>query len=162
MYTKAFKIRNLSKLYEEVHNAKYYIYNQCVPLGYLQLIQKSNDLSELNNEYLAIVIQKNEYLKQLSDDFFEISKIQNGNEELTTESVNFSNLVSETILEQYTWIDEREITPSFDISDSVIINSDLHSLKRILDNLFSNAEKYTKSVFGLTLKKQMDTVTLYI
>ena len=36
-------------------------------LGYLQMIEKSGELSDKNAEYLGIAMQKNQYLKELSD-----------------------------------------------------------------------------------------------
>ncbi len=120
-------------------------------LGYLQMIEKSGELSEKNREYLEIALQKNTYLKELSDEFFELSKIENGHEEITVESVNLSNLLSDLIMEQYGWMQERNIAPDFDIADGVVINSNPRYIMRIAENLFSNAEKYAYSRFGLSL-----------
>lgn len=131
-------------------------------LGYLQLIEKNEQLSPRGQEYLEIAIQKNEYLKQLSDDFFEISKVENHNEELVMEPINLSNLVSETVLEQYHWIADRGIQTYFTISDAVMLQSNLHFMKRILDNLFSNAEKYAVKHLSVTLHQQGDTVQLRV
>ena len=36
-------------------------------LGYLQMIEKTGELSPQNAKYLAVAIQKNQYLKELSD-----------------------------------------------------------------------------------------------
>lgn len=122
-------------------------------LGYLQMIEKSDELSEKNREYLEIALQKNTYLKQLSDEFFELSKIENGHEELTIESVNLSNLLSDMVMEQYGWMQKRNISPQFDIDDGIVINSNLRYILRIVENLFSNAEKYTFSRFGISLSE---------
>ena len=50
-------------------------------LGYLQMIEKSGELSGKNAEYLGIAVAKNQYLKALSDEFFELTKIENNNDE---------------------------------------------------------------------------------
>ncbi len=120
-------------------------------LGYLQLLEKSSDLSERDRKHLAVAIEKNTYLKELSDDFFEISKLENENEQPVNEQVNLSNLVSEVILEQYGWIEGAGIQAEFDISDGIVVSSDIHKLRRILSNLFSNAQKYTRSCISAEL-----------
>lgn len=131
-------------------------------LGYLQMIEKSGELSEKNAEYFAIAIQKNKYLKELSDEFFELTKIKNGKEELHIEEVVLSNLMTETILEQHSWIAERNIRTNFDIQDDIMIQTDLRSLTRILNNLKSNAQKYSADSFGVELKSERERVTLCV
>ena len=120
-------------------------------LGYLQMIKKSGELTEKNAEYLEIALQKNTYLKELSDEFFELSKIENGHEEIVNENINLSNLLSDLIMEQYSWMQDKNIAPDFDIADGIVIKSNPRYIMRIAENLFSNAEKYAHSRFGLSL-----------
>lgn len=129
-------------------------------LGYLQMIEKSGELTEKNAEYLKIALQKNTYLKELSDEFFELSKIENSTEELPTENINLSNLISDLVMEQYGWLQQRNIAADFDIADGVILNSCRRYILRIVENLFSNAEKYAFSRFGITLGKRDKKITL--
>lgn len=131
-------------------------------LGYLQMIEKSSELSDKNAEYLAIAIQKNRYLKELSDEFFELTKIENSKKELQLEEVNISNILTEAVLEQHSWIAEKGISTDFDITDGIVIQAGVHFLTRILNNLMSNAQKYTADSFGVTLKHDNDRVTLCV
>ena len=131
-------------------------------LGYLQMLEKSNELSEKNMGYLSIVIQKNKYLKELSDDFFELTKLENNNEELEMESVNLSNLVTEFVLEQHEWIEKRQISTEFEIEDGIMIETNVHYMMRMLSNLMSNARKYAVSSFGVTLKKYEKSIVLRV
>lgn len=131
-------------------------------LGYLQMVQKNGSISGKDKEYLDIAIKKNEYLKELSDEFFELTKLKNSQDEITTEKVNLSNLLSECLLSQYTWLEKRNITPELAISDGVIITSNAHIVSRILENLFSNAEKYASKRIGVTLSDADGTVVLKV
>lgn len=131
-------------------------------LGYLQMVEKTGQLSDKNAEYLGIAIQKNQYLKELSDEFFELTKIENGGEELSIEEINLSNLLTEAVLEQHSWIAERNISTDFEIADGIVIQADVHCLTRILNNLMSNAQKYTADSFGVALKQDGDRVTLCV
>ncbi len=129
-------------------------------LGYLQMIEKSGELSERNAGYLGIAMQKNKYLKELSDEFFELTKIENGKEELDLEDINLSNILTEITLEQHTWVAERNIGTDFDIAEGIVIRSDPHCLTRIINNLMSNARKYTADRFSVTLKREGGRVIL--
>ncbi len=131
-------------------------------LGYLQMIEKSGELSEKNGEYLSIVMQKNKYLKELSDEFFELTKIENNSDELNIENINLSNILTETVLEQHSWISERNIAADFDIDDGIIVQTDQHCLSRILNNLMSNAQKYTADSFEAALKTENGRVVLRV
>ncbi|SFW20545.1 Signal transduction histidine kinase [Ruminococcus sp. YE71] len=131
-------------------------------LGYLQMIEKSGELSDKNAEYLTIVMQKNKYLKELSDEFFELTKIENSNDELQLEEVNLSNLLTEAVLEQHSWIADKNIATDFEISDGIMIQADVHCLTRILNNLMSNAQKYTSDSFGVKLKQDGNCVVLCV
>ncbi|MBQ9461495.1 MAG: HAMP domain-containing histidine kinase [Clostridia bacterium] len=131
-------------------------------LGYLQMIEKSGELSDKNAEYLGIVMQKNRYLKELSDEFFELTKIENSGEELNIEEISLSNVLTETVLEQHSWIAERNISTDYEIADGIVLKSDLHCLTRILNNLMSNAQKYTADSFGVTLKQDGGRVMLCV
>lgn len=131
-------------------------------LGYLQMIEKSGELTEKNAEYLSIAIQKNKYLKVLSDEFFELTKIESGKERLSFVSVDLSNILTEIILEQHSWIAERNITAELDIQEGIVIQTDQRCLTRIMENLMSNARKYAAGSFGVTLKSDDGKVSLRV
>ena len=98
-------------------------------------------------------MQKNQYLKELSDEFFELSKIDSSKEQMNMEEVCLSNILTEHILEQHSWIAERNISADFDMTDGIIVQTDRRCLERILNNLMSNAQKYTADRFSVTLKR---------
>ena len=123
-------------------------------LGYMQMIEKSGGLSEKNAGYLDIAVQKNRYLKELSDEFFELTKMENGGTELNCEETDLSSMLTEAVLEQYSWIEKRKITAEFDITEGIVTKTDRHCAERILNNLMSNAEKYTADSFGAVLKRE--------
>lgn len=131
-------------------------------LGYLQMMEKSGELSPSNAEYLSIVKQKNRYLKELSDEFFEMTKLQKDEEECELEAVNLSNVLTEMLLEQHTWIEKRGIETEFDIAEGIVIQSNLHYLARMINNMFSNAQKYSEERFEVTLKREEEQIVLRV
>lgn len=131
-------------------------------LGYLQMIEKSGELSGKNAEYLAVAMQKNRSLKELSDEFFELTKIENGGEEPDISEVNLSNVLTEALLEQHSWIAQRNISAGIEVADGVVIRTDRRYLTRILDNLMSNAQKYAADSFSAVLERDGDRIRLRV
>lgn len=133
-------------------------------LGYIQMIEKSGELSEKNAERLKIVEQKNQYMKDLSDEFFEATKLESNTEQMQFEMINLSNVLTEKLLEQHGWIDERNMKTDFDIRDGIVVKADSHFLMRVLDNLFSNAYKYADDRISVSLQRESEQgdVTLKI
>lgn len=123
-------------------------------LGYLQMVEKSGELSPENAEYLHIAAEKNKYLKALSDEFFELTKLESGQETLYTEPISLSRCLTETVLEQHGWVSARRIAAQFDIAEDIVIEADQRCLTRILNNLMSNAEKYASDRFSVTLGRE--------
>lgn len=119
--------------------------------GYMQLIQKSGLLDEKNREYLDIAIGKADYLKVLSDAFFEVSAME-AREDVELECVNLTKLLSELCLSQYQWVQARGVRTEFDIPEQdITVLSNTMMLNRILSNFFSNARKYSVSYLKVTL-----------
>lgn len=120
--------------------------------GYLQMVKKSGELSERSLEHLDISMEKTLYLKELSDEFFEMSALEAdmGGVELT--QVPVDKLLQECLLGQYEWIESRKLRTEFDIPEqSVCVLSNEHYLKRILENIFSNMKKYAREFVGVKL-----------
>ncbi len=120
--------------------------------GYLQMVKKSGELSERSLEHLNISMEKTLYLKELSDEFFEMSALEAdmGGVELT--QVHVDKLLQECLLGQYEWIERGHLRTQFDIpQQSVCLLSNEHYLKRILENIFSNMKKYAREFVGVKL-----------
>lgn len=131
--------------------------------GYMQMIDKSGQLDGKNAEYMQIAIEKTNYLKELSDTFFEISAIEANTEPVSIEEVHLTNLLSELIMGQYEWIQERKLDADFQIPEKdIIIDSNAQLLSRIIENLFSNAKKYaiTRLHFSLVQSDSGIVITM--
>lgn len=131
--------------------------------GYMQLLEKSGDLSEKDREYLDIAMKKISYLKLLSDDFFEISSLEAKEEEIELSEINLGNLLSECILQQYGWMEKQRLRTEFQLPrEDIFLETNEHYLKRIIENLFSNVRKYVKGYVGMKVvceKEQLVILT---
>lgn len=129
--------------------------------GYMQMIDKSGQLDAKNSEYMQIAIEKTNYLKELSDTFFEVSAIEANTEPVQLEEVHLTNLLSELVMGQYEWIQERNLDTDFQIPEKdITIQSNAKLLSRIIENLFSNAKKYAVSKLQLTLTQAADGIVI--
>ena len=126
--------------------------------GYLQLIEKSDKLpvsdSDKERKYLDVVISKVRYLRELSDDFLDLSVVESS-DAIEKSEVSLVPFVSEIILAQNEWIEARGIETDFDIPDRDIrIVTNEHDLRRILENVFSNMRKYAHSRISFCLTQE--------
>ena len=129
--------------------------------GYLQMVKKSGELSERSLEYLDISMEKTLYLKELSDEFFELSSIEANLSGVELEEVHLEKLVQECILEQYDWIAQKGLEAFFEIPEqSICIQANEHFLKRMLENIFSNMRKYAQGFISVKLEVHEKEVVL--
>lgn len=122
--------------------------------GYLQLLDKKGAIGTDERKYYDIIIDKMDYLAMLSDAFFSVSKIEAGGEDIELHRVNITNLLTETLLGQYPWIEENGIRLTADIPEQdIYVMSNEDCLMRIFNNIFSNARKYAETSFSISLKQ---------
>ncbi len=131
--------------------------------GYLQLLKKSGKLEGTEKEYLETAMDKVTYLKLLSDDFFEISSLEAKEETAGRLSLNIGNFLSECILQQFGWIEERRLRTDFRLPEAdIFVETNEHDLKRIFENLFSNVRKYVKSYVGVKVYFEKEKLAITV
>lgn len=124
--------------------------------GYMQMAAQDPGLSERNSLYLEKAIAKTDYLKELSDEFFALSLVESkGDEE--RKLLSMKRMLEDVTLSQHDWITASNTGFSADITeDSCDIYADEVDMLRLLENLYSNARKYTKSRMHICLEKKED------
>lgn len=132
-------------------------------IGYMQMVDKSGDLQEMSQEYLDIALERTRFLKELSDAFFELSTLEANQEKVQLTTVNLQKLLQEILLEQFEWISKGGYHTDFQIPEQdIFILGDEQYMKRILDNLFSNMQKYAVSDIRISLSYQDGRVVLEV
>ena len=95
-------------------------------------------------EYLNIAFNKSTQLKELIEDLFEYTKINNQGIVLEKSKVNIVEFLSQ-IIEEYIPIfeeNEIEVVKKF-VDEKSIVEIDAGKMVRVFENLFSNAIKYS-------------------
>jgi signal transduction histidine kinase len=113
-------------------------------ISYVDLISKLNiDNSDLR-EYINVLENTSSRLKFLVNDLLEASKASSGNIELTMETIDLTEIVGQVAGNFDDAFAVAELSyEGPDSDDSVFIYSDGGHLCRVLENLFSNAVKYS-------------------
>ena len=112
-------------------------------IGYLQVAEKSYN-SEEKDANIDIALDRAKYLNNLVNEFFEISLIESGQVDIKLEKVNLCDLICEEILAESPEIDKKGIEPNFpQAEENIFVNADRQKLVRVIQNLISNAVKYS-------------------
>ncbi|MBS6023652.1 MAG: HAMP domain-containing histidine kinase [Paeniclostridium sordellii] len=92
--------------------------------------------------YLDTIIEQSEKMNDIINNLLYLSKYEK--RELKLENVNLKDLIEDTIKEYDVFIESNDIEVNLNISkDKFIINTDKEGIKLVINNLISNAIKYT-------------------
>ena len=131
-------------------------------MGYIQLAEKDETVSEETAASLRKAYDKTKYLKELSDEFFALSVMENRSEEELTE-LSFKKLFENITLEQYDWTVKSGISFEVDITDDpCMMQASEVDMTRLLINLYSNAKKYSKSKIRVALRQSESEISFNI
>lgn len=125
--------------------------------GYLDLIKKE-PLSENAKRYLALIQNRTEAMKQLTEELFRYSMILSAGEP-ATEPVNINGVLEEAIAAFYAPLTQRGIQPKIQITEIPIVRQlNREALGRIFGNLIGNALKYSDGDLEITLRDSGEIV----
>jgi signal transduction histidine kinase len=113
--------------------------------GYLELLQteESENLRPEQREFLAIVDRNGERLLGLVSDLLFVAQIDAGRLELTLAETDLGRLVEQTVESGRPAAAEKGIRLNAEIEERSLVAGDRIRLAQLLDNLVSNALKFT-------------------
>lgn len=112
-------------------------------INYTKLLSQIENLPEEAKDYIAIIDKKSERLKTLTQDLFDISKVQSGNEQINLEKLNVETLITQSLAEYETELEKLTIITN--IEEDLYIKSDGRKMSRVFSNLLLNIAKYSLS-----------------
>ncbi len=119
--------------------------------GYLDLIDNSN-LTDKQIKYLKIIEHKARDLTHLTEQLFDFSKSIDVQKEMKKEKIIINDILEDTIASFYSLFVTHNITPNIEIcKEKVIRLLNENILKRIFENIISNAIKYGEKDFNVKL-----------
>lgn len=115
-------------------------------INYVDLIKREQVENEKVQNYIRVLDEKSQRLKQLTDDLVEASKITSGNISYHFERINLTELLNQTIGEFSEKFETKNLTTVLNVnSKDAVIEADSRRIWRVMENLFNNVYKYAMS-----------------
>lgn len=112
-------------------------------INYVDLMKREDIKNERVQNYLEVLEQKSQRLKQLTEDLVEASKVSSGNIALQMERINFVELVCQTGGEFNEKFEARGLTAVTKLPrEPMVILADGRRIWRVVENLYNNVAKY--------------------
>ncbi len=112
-------------------------------ISYTELLANVEGLPEEAKDYVQIIAKKSDRLKILTQDLFDISKVQSGNESVVSEKLDVSLLINQSLGEHDNEINKSELTFCVNAPKELYISADGKKMSRVISNLINNILKYT-------------------
>ena len=111
-------------------------------ISYTELLSKIEDLPEEAKDYVAVIAKKSDRLKRLTQDLFDISKVQSGNDDVVLEKLDVALLINQALGEHDNEIQSSGLPFCVDAPKELFISADGRKMSRVLSNLINNILKY--------------------
>lgn len=134
-------------------------------INYVNLIQMEDIENERVKNYVKILDEKSQRLKQLTEDLVEASRASSGNVKLDMQQIDLVELVCQTSGEFDEKFESKELTIVTKLpNQSVYIWSDGRHLYRVIENLYNNVAKYAleKTRVYVEVQRQEDMAVFAI
>ena len=112
-------------------------------INYVDLLKKEDMPNEKAKEYLDILEQKSQRLKRLTEDLIEASKASSGNIKLDMKKINVNELIKQISGEFEDKFKNKNLDLNIEMpKEDVFILADSRYLYRVMENMYTNIEKY--------------------
>lgn len=119
--------------------------------GYLELLEQE-EKSPAVTEYLAVIENRAEVLKQLTEEFFYYSVASTPEKQSIKEKIVLNQLLEESLAGAYAELMAHNITPVVQISEQKVVRwLNRSAVVRVFGNLLANAMKYSDGDLEITL-----------
>lgn len=113
-------------------------------LGFAQLMQANEDLSDIQQDNLKEIEDAGSCLLNLINEILDLSRIEAGKIQLSEESISLDQLIHEGIKLVKPMAEKKRVSITYELNTSKLLQSDHVRLKQVLLNLLSNAVKYNR------------------
>ena len=113
-------------------------------ISYVQFLKEEKELPEHVRDYVKILDEKSQRLKNMVQDVFAVSKAASGELPMHMEKLDFGKLLRQTLADMEEQIEGSRVTFRTEIPESpVMILADGQRMYRVFQNLFQNAIQYS-------------------
>lgn len=130
--------------------------------GYFQLLSESEN-SEEKEKYIKIISERIEILKDILEELFTYTKLQDNEYKLELEKINISKLALDTVFSFYDNFQEVGLQPEIDIIESpVYIMGNETAIYRIFQNIIKNALVHGNDLVKIKMNEKDTKVIIEI
>jgi len=113
-------------------------------ISYVDLLSKEDGLSDTASDYIKILSDKSDRLKNIVSDLFDLAKSTSGNINLDLETLDIKKLIEQTLADMEDKIEKSGLQIKTKLPDCPVnIFSDGKKLYRVFQNIIDNALKYS-------------------
>lgn len=113
-------------------------------ISYVQFLKEEKELPEHVRDYVKILDEKSQRLKNMVQDVFAVSKAASGELPMHMEELDFGKLLRQTMADMEEQIESSKVTFRTELPDApVMIMADGQRMYRVFQNLFQNALQYS-------------------
>lgn len=132
-------------------------------IGYIELIEKSNQLAIQEQHYLTVAKKRAIHLQHLINNFFALSTADTDDYPMQLEKIHMNIILKETIMDYFDQFKEANQEPTINIpNENLKIVCDRNAVKRVLENLFLNALQHSSGDIQVDLGTTEDKVILTV
>ncbi len=145
------KLRELESLRDSLTHM--IVHDMRTPLtsiyGYLEMLREfeSESLSKEGKEYLSIVMGETQNLMEMISSLLDVSKMEHGEMQLDLSQFDVAELCKEVAAKLEPLREDRSVVMNFP-EEPIMVTADRHLIGRVIQNLLSNALKFTPSPGG--------------
>lgn len=157
--TKIESVRSEKSFKETITNLSHDIRTPLTSLdGYVQLMNEAKTDDE-REQYLAVVRGRIKSLKEMLEELFTYTKLQNDSYDFEVNKIDFSKIVYDTVLSFYYDFEKINIEPeiSFAEGEYYIIGNE-GVVQRVLQNIIKNALIHGTKKFKIMLYEEEDKI----
>lgn len=131
--------------------------NSIIGFTKVLLLGMTGELNEEQQKQLNLIESNSEHLLDLINDILDISKIESGTVQLDYETFNLNSLLEEQIEIMKPLLNGKDIQINVNMQEEIVCRSDKRRLKQIINNILSNAIKFSeKGIVKVSLKKKSE------
>lgn len=132
--------KNEESLKETITNLSHDIRTPLTSMdGYFQLLAKS-ETEEEQRHYLEVIQSRISSLKDMLEELFTYTKLQNESYELEIETVDFRKCVFDTVFSFYDEFQKKGLEPELDLyEENMPVEGNQEAIRRMLQNIVKNA-----------------------
>ena len=122
--------------------------------GYLELLEREPHTDQ-SKRYLSVIRERTETMRSLTEELLQYSVATAASDGLREETVSVKSVLEQSLAAFYGVLSERGISPGIKLpNDPVKRTLDSGALRRIFDNILSNAVKYSDGDLTVTLSPE--------